>query len=180
MSHTIIISTVIIMLCFIKIYQTKPVEPIEPTEPIETNEPIGTNESIEPTDPIETTEPIGTTEPTGTTEPIDSEQSESTESPKIKNFKRIEHINQQKYSSFLQKNTYMYLYFGSIAELNNILKSMNIKYIISSSNHIYLCSKNSIDFEIRINKNDNIYTIQFIPISCNELEFINLLEIIIT
>ena len=82
----------------------------------------------------------------------------------------------QQYNCFLQqRQLYEYKYIGSIAEFNRILDKQNIQYIISAVDHIYLCKKDSINFEIRINKLNEEYHIQFIPIAGNITELINLL-----
>ena len=60
-----------------------------------------------------------------------------------------------------------YKYIRSIIELKNKLDKNNIQYIISAIDHIYLCTKKSIDFEIRINKLNDHYLIQFNPIRGN-------------
>ena len=72
-----------------------------------------------------------------------------------------------KYNSFLQPiQTIIYQYNGSITDLNNLLSNNKIKYTISTNRQIYICIKDEIEFEIRINKLNNEYQIQFIPVVC--------------
>ena len=83
-------------------------------------------------------------------------------------FKKIEQKPLKKYNCFLQpKELIQYKYIGSIIELKNKLDKNNIQYIISAIDHIYLCTKDIIDFEIRINKLNDHYLIQFNPIRGN-------------
>ena len=82
------------------------------------------------------------------------------------------------YNCFLQpRQLYEYKYIGSIKELKKILNKHNIIFLISAVDYIYLCTKDSIDFEIRISKFNDNYLIQFIPIAGNPTELINLITI---
>jgi len=91
-------------------------------------------------------------------------------------FIKIEQNPKKQYNCFLEsRQLYEYKYSGSIKELNKILDKHNIQYNISAIDQIYLCTKDSINFEIRINKLNlnKEYYIQFIPIAGNITELIN-------
>ena len=91
-------------------------------------------------------------------------------------FVKVEQELKKQYKCFLQpKQLYIYKFNSSIQELKKILEKHSIQYIVSAINQIYLCTKNSTDFEIRINKLNNYYLIQFTPIVGDLTKLINLI-----
>lgn len=91
-------------------------------------------------------------------------------------FVKVEQELKKQHKCFLQpKQLYIYKFNSSIQELKKILEKHSIQYMVSAINQIYLCTKKSIDFEIRINKLNNYYLIQFTPIVGDLTKLINLI-----
>jgi len=90
-------------------------------------------------------------------------------------FVELENLESPHYYSFLQpRKKYIYRYNGSIKDLDDILKTHHIDYLVIAKDRIYHCKSLNFEFEIRL---DNNY-IEFIPIVGSRMDFDDLINFI--